>query len=54
MPYELKKSSGGCQVKAKDTGKTFSKKPIPCKRAKSQMRLLYSKMKENREGNGKK
>jgi len=48
MPYKLKKVNGGCQVQSVDTGKTHSNKPIPCDRAKAQMRALYAAMKSER------
>ena len=41
MPYEVVKKGVGYVVKNKDTGKEYSKKPIPKSRAESQMRLLY-------------
>ena len=42
MPYELVKKVGGYVVKNKESGKEYSKKPIPKQRAESQMRLLYA------------
>ena len=41
MPYELKKVGTGYKVKNKETGKEYSKKPIPKARAEAQMKLLY-------------
>ena len=40
MPYMLEKLPGGFKVKNKETGKTYSKKPIPKSNAEAQMRLL--------------
>ena len=42
MPYKVVKSGSGYKVKNKDTGKTYSKKPIPKKRADAQLRALYA------------
>lgn len=42
MPYELIKRGTGYVVKNKETGKEYSKKPIPKARAVAQMGLLYA------------
>lgn len=42
MAYELVKRGTGYVVKNKETGKEYSKKPIPKQRAEAQMRLLYA------------
>lgn len=41
MPYKLQKSGSGYYVVNKETGKKYSKQPLPKSRAESQMRLLY-------------
>jgi hypothetical protein len=40
MPYVLMKSGAGYKVMNKETGKHYSKKPIPKSNAEAQMRLL--------------
>ena len=42
MPYELIKQGTGYKVKNKESGKEYSKKPIPKQRAEAQMRILYA------------
>jgi hypothetical protein len=39
MPYKLRKTRRGCQVVGKK-GKRYSRKPIKCKNAEKQLRLL--------------
>ena len=46
----IEKLKGGFKVKNKDTGKTYSKKPIPKKNAEAQMRVLSMVMKKERDG----
>ena len=50
MPYMLDKLPGGYKVKNKETGKTYSKKPIPKKNAEAQLRVLSMIMKKKRDG----
>ena len=40
MPFELKKVKDGYYIENKSTKKKYSKKPIPLKNAKAQMRIL--------------
>jgi len=40
MPYELKRKGTGYVVRNKETGKEYSKDPIPKSRAEAQIRLL--------------
>jgi hypothetical protein len=40
MPYQLLKRGSGYVVKNKETGKEYSKKPIPKVKAEAQLRLL--------------
>ncbi len=40
MPYGLKKSGKGYKVANKATGKTYSKKALPRKRAVAQLRAI--------------
>ena len=42
MPYKVKKSGKGYKVFKKGTSKSYSKKPLPKKRAEAQMRALYA------------
>lgn len=46
MPYKVAKSGSGYKVKNKNTGKTYSKKPLTKKKAEAQMRALYANTKE--------
>ena len=46
MPFELEKVGAGYKVKNVETGKEYSKKPIPKKRAEAQMRVLSIFMKK--------
>lgn len=41
MPYKVVKSGSGFKVKNKDSGKTYSKKPLTKEKAKKQMAALY-------------
>jgi hypothetical protein len=47
MPLELIKKGVGFVVKNKESGKEYSKKPIPKTRAEAQMRLLTAITKGN-------
>lgn len=47
MPYKIKKSGKGYKVCKKRGGKCFSKKPIPKKRAKAQLRAIAMHMHES-------
>lgn len=49
MPYQVVKSGDGYKVRNKDTGKTYSKKPLPKARAEAQMRALYANMSSTEE-----
>jgi hypothetical protein len=49
MPYKVAKSGSGYKVKNKDTGKTYSKKPLSKKRAEAQMRAIYANTNESAE-----
>jgi len=40
MPFELEKVGVGYKVKNVESGKEYSKKPIPKKRAEAQLRML--------------
>jgi len=42
MPYKVKRSGKGYKVFKKDTTKSYSKKPLPKKKAEAQMRALYA------------
>jgi hypothetical protein len=42
MPYAVRKSGSGYKVFNKESGKTYSKKPLPKARAEAQMRALYA------------
>lgn len=46
MPYRIKKSKHGFYVENEDTGKKYSKHPIPLSNAKKQMAVLYLKTKD--------
>lgn len=49
MPYEVVKSGDGYKVRNKETGKTYSNKPLPKARAEAQMRALYANMSSTEE-----
>lgn len=42
MPFELVKRGAGFQVRNKDTGKVYSKKPLQKAKAEGQLRVLNS------------
>lgn len=42
MPFKVQKVKGGYKVKNTDTGKTYSKKPIPKTKAKKQLKAIGS------------
>lgn len=42
MPYSVRKSGGGYKVTNKDSGKTYSKKPLSKAKANAQMRAIYA------------
>ena len=46
MPYAIKKSGNGYKVYNKETGKTYSRKPMPKEKALKQMKALYANMNE--------
>lgn len=41
MPYAVSKSGSGYKVRNKETGKTYSDKPMSREKAVSQMRAIY-------------
>lgn len=47
MPYRIKKVKGGYKVSNKETGKTYSKKPMSKAKAKKQMAAMYVNMNES-------
>jgi len=46
MPVALEKTGRGWKVVNQDTGKTYSKNPIPKARAEAQLRLLNAIIKK--------
>lgn len=44
MPYEITKVKGGFKVRNKNTGKTYSKKPMTKEKAQKQMAAMYANM----------
>jgi hypothetical protein len=42
MPYAVRKSGSGYKVFNKESGKSYSKKPLPKDRAQAQMRAIYA------------
>jgi hypothetical protein len=49
MPVALEKAGAGYKVKNLETGKEYSKKPLPKKRAEAQLRVLQTIMKKERK-----
>jgi uncharacterized RDD family membrane protein YckC len=49
MPYIIKKVKNGYKVANKETGKTYSKKPMTKEQAKKQMAAMYANMNESYE-----
>ena len=47
MPYSIRKSASGFKVVNKDTGKSYSKKPITKSKAKKQLAALHINVKES-------
>ena len=47
MPWNIVKSGSGYKVRNKDTGKTYSKKPMPKARAKKQLAAMYANYHES-------
>jgi hypothetical protein len=41
MPYKLVRVTGGYYVENKETGRRYSRDPIPLKNAERQLRALY-------------
>jgi hypothetical protein len=48
MPYEIKPDAGGYVVANKETGQTFSNRPLTLEKAKAQMKALYSSEKKQK------
>lgn len=46
MPYHVIKSGNGYKVQNKDTGKTYSNKPMTKEKAEAQMRAMYANINE--------
>lgn len=46
MPFALEKTGRGYKVKNLESGKEYSKKSMPKKRAEAQLRVLQSVMKK--------
>ncbi len=47
MPYKVRKSGKGYKVANKETGKTYSKKPLSKEKADAQMRAIYANTNES-------
>lgn len=48
MPWNIAKSGSGYKVRNKETGKTYSKKPMTKEKAKKQMAAMYANYNESR------
>jgi len=50
MPFALEKVGAGWKVKNQESGKEYSKKPMPKKRAEAQLRVLsvFAKSKDKK------
>jgi len=49
MPYHIEKRKNGCQV-VDNSGKAYSKEPIPCERAKAQLRAIQANSQDGHTG----
>jgi len=47
MPWGISKSGSGYKVRNKETGKTYSKKPMSKAKAKKQMAAMYANYHES-------
>jgi hypothetical protein len=47
MPYKVTKSGSGYKVKNKESGKTYSKKPLSKKKAEDQAKAIYANTNES-------
>lgn len=47
MPWNIAKSGSGYKVRNKETGKTYSKKPLTKEKAKKQMAAMYANYNES-------
>lgn len=47
MPWNIAKSGEGYKVRNKETGKTYSKKPMTKDKAKKQMAAMYANYNES-------
>jgi len=53
MPYSVVKSGEGFKVRNKNTGKTYSKKPLSREKAKAQMSAIHASSNEADESEEK-
>lgn len=47
MPWNIAKSGNGYKVRNKETGKTYSKKPLSKEKANKQMAAIYANYNES-------
>ena len=47
MPWNIAKSGSGYKVRNKETGKTYSKKPMAKSKAKKQLAAMYANYNES-------
>lgn len=47
MPWNIAKSGSGYKVRNKETGKTYSKKPMTKSKAKKQLAAMYANYNES-------